>query len=158
MPRTITLIHDYPAPARVVWEIATDIDSYREAMGRLMAFDGLPSGSIEQGQKLDVRVSLFGITPWQDYSMNVEACDHEAMTFQSDEQGAGIKSWRHHLSVVDMPFGSQLTDTVVIDAGWATPLFVWWASVVYRARHKPRLKMLADRGWSVDPAPTTSRP
>lgn len=150
MPRTITLTHDYPAPARVVWEVATNMDSYREAMGRLMIFDGLPSGSIEEGQKIDVRVSLYGITPWQDYSMTVEACDHDAMTFQSDEHGAGINSWRHRLSVEDIPNGSCLTDSVEVDAGWKTPVFAWWAGVVYRARHIPRLRMLAVRGFPAD--------
>lgn len=158
MPRTITLTHDYPAPARAVWEIATDMESYREAMGRLMAFDGLPSGSIEEGQHIDVRVSLFGITPWQDYSMTVVACDHDTMTFQSDEHGAGIKSWRHHLSVKDTPKGSRLTDTVDIDAGWTTPVFAWWAGVIYRARHKPRLRMLAARGFPADSGVLTAAP
>lgn len=153
MPRTITLIHDYPAPARAVWDIATDMDSYREVMGRLMTFDALPSGAITQGQKVDVRVSLFGITPWQDYAMTVEACDHAAMTFQSDEHGAGIKSWRHHLRVEDTQNGSRLTDTVEVDAGWKTPLFVWWAGVVYRARHKPRLRILARQGWPAKTGP-----
>lgn len=145
MPRTITLTHDYPASARDVWEIATDMESYREAMGRLIAFDGLPKGTIEEGQRIDVRVSLFGIGPWQDYSMTVESCDHAAMEFQSDEHGAGIDSWRHHLTVTETPSGSRLTDTVEVDAGVLTPFFAWWAGVVYRARHKPRLRMLAER-------------
>ncbi|SPH22366.1 hypothetical protein ASD8599_03109 [Ascidiaceihabitans donghaensis] len=152
MPRTVTLTHDYPAPARPVWDIATDIDSYKEAMGKLIVFDGLPSGTISEGQTLDVRVSLFGIMPWQDYSMTVETCDHTAMTFQSDEKGAGIKSWRHHLSVIDTPTGSRLIDSVEIDAGALTFFFAWWAGIVYRARHKPRLRMLARGGWSDSPA------
>lgn len=155
MTRTLTLTHDYPAPARAVWDIATDMESYREAMGRLMAFDGLPSGTIEEGQRVDLRVSLFGIMPWQDYSMTVEACDHDAMTFQSDEHGAGVRSWRHHLSVEDTAHGSRLTDRVEVDAGWKTPLFALWARVVYRARHKPRLRMLENRGWCTDGGPAT---
>lgn len=32
MPRTITLTHDYAAPERAVWEVATDMDSYREVI------------------------------------------------------------------------------------------------------------------------------
>mgnify|MGYP001801469554 CR=1 FL=1 len=150
MIRIITLTHDYRAPPRVVWNIATDMDAYRTAMGRLIAFDGLPSGTIQTGQRIDVRVSLFGILPWQDYTMTVETCDHDAMTFQSDEHGAGINSWRHHLRVIETSQGCRLIDTVEIEAGWKTPFFAAWARIVYQARHKPRLQMLTERGWPGD--------
>lgn len=145
MSRTITLTHSYPYPARAVWEVATDMDAYRDAMSRLITFDDLPPGRISQGQKIDVRVSLFGVMPWQDYSMAVEAMSDDEMWFQSDEHGAGIRSWRHHCSVVDIEGGSQLRDVVEIDAGWRTPLFAWWAGIVYRSRHQPRLRILSAR-------------
>ena len=145
MSRTLILTHHYAAPARDVWAIATDVDAYEEVMGRLMSFDGLPSGRIAAGQRIEVRVSLFGVMPWQDYVMSVEDMDDTEMWFQSDEHGAGVKSWRHNCSVEEIAGGCRLTDRVEIDAGWLTPMFVWWAGVVYRARHKPRVRMLAQK-------------
>ena len=41
-----------------------------------------------------------------------------------------------------MPGGSRLTDRIEIDAGLLTPLFVMWARYLYKARHKPRMRML----------------
>ena len=144
MARTIVLTHHYPYPARAVWDVATDMDAYRDVMGKLITFDSLPSGRVSQGQQIDVRISVFGVMPWQDYAMTVEAMDDAAMWFQSDERGAGIKSWRHHCSVEALDDGCRLTDRVEIDAGWKTPVFALWAKIVYRARHRPRLRILED--------------
>lgn len=144
MARTIVLTHDYPYPARAVWDVATDMDAYRDVMGRLITFDSLPSGRVSQGQRIDVRISVFGVLPWQDYAMTVEAMDDAAMWFQSDERGAGIQSWRHHCSVMAVDGGCRLTDRVEVDAGWKTPVFALWAKAVYRARHGPRLRILGN--------------
>lgn len=144
MARKITITHDYPNPARAVWEVATDFAALAKVMRKVIVFDRLPEGRIEPGQEVTVRVSLFGVMPWQDYFMRVEAMSDAEMWFQSDERGSGVKSWRHRCSVVETPEGCRLTDEVEIDAGVMTPVFVWWAGVVYRARHKPRLEILGD--------------
>ena len=143
MARTITVTHEYPYSARDVWAVATDFDSLAKVMRKVIVFDRLPRGRIEPGQEVAVRVSLFGMMPWQDYLMRVVEMSDAEMWFQSDEHGAGVKSWRHRCSVVETAEGCRLTDEVEIDAGLMTPLIAWWAGVVYRARHRPRLELLA---------------
>lgn len=144
--KTIHLTHDYPAPARAVWEVAIDYDCLSEVMAGLITFDGLPDGHVHAGQKLTVMVSLFGKLPAQPYHMEVTAFDDARMHLVSSEQGSGVKSWKHSLQVTETETGCQLSDTIEIDAGWATAAFALWARYLYRKRHAPRLRILQRRG------------
>jgi len=143
--KTIELIHHYDAPARAVWEVAIDYDCLSEVMEGLVTFEGLPKGRFTAGQSVTVIVSLFGRLPAQPYQMDIVEFDTENMVLTSAEQGAGVKSWRHTWRVHATPTGSQLSDKIEIDAGWATWLFAKWARYIYRRRHAPRLRILARR-------------
>ncbi|MEP1766764.1 MAG: SRPBCC family protein [Sulfitobacter sp.] len=144
--RTISLTHDYAAPARDVWEIAIDYECLSEVTAGLVTFEGLPAGRVQAGQSMTVMVSLFGRLPAQPYHMEVLVFDDEKMHFQSSELGAGVKCWNHTLRVIPTENGSQLSDTIEIEAGWATPLFALWARYLYAKRHAPRLRILQRRG------------
>lgn len=143
MTRSLHLTHDYPYPANAVWHVATDLDHLRAVTEGLLTFHHLPSGALHDGQVLEVEVSLLGCLPYQPYRMVVESLVSAAMSFQSHEHGAGVRVWRHHSQVVPTPPGSRIHERIEIDAGLATPLFVLWAQVMYRARHTPRLRILA---------------
>ena len=144
MSRTVTLHHDYPYPARDVWEVATDFACFSEAMQGVASFEGMPmQGRLKANDVFDVKVRLFGKLPPMDYHMELVQFDDEAMTFTSIEHGGSIKRWSHHLTVTSTPEGSRLTDRVEIDAGLSTLLMTFWAKFVYSKRHKPRLRMLA---------------
>lgn len=145
MPKTIKLIHHYAAKPIDVWNIAIDFDCLHEVTDGLVSFTGMPKGAIMAGQKINVEVSLFGKLPKQPYYMEVLQCNHEAMTFSSSEHGTGVKSWLHTLSVKPTNTGCQLTEEIVIDAGIFTWLYAIWARYLYKARHQPRLKILARR-------------
>ncbi|MXQ08470.1 hypothetical protein GQ651_11495 [Alphaproteobacteria bacterium GH1-50] len=108
----------------------------------IVAFEGLPDGRTRTGQSIDVDVSLFGKLPKQAYHMDVLECDDAEMILRSVEKGAGVKSWRHTLSITPYEGGSVLTDTIEIEAGLLTPLFAAWARYLYNARHQPRLRLL----------------
>lgn len=142
--KTVVLEHKYAAPAEDVWALATDLDALKEIMKGVVTFQGLPSGRVYQGQKITVQVSLFGQLPPQPYFMEVLKCDDDAMILQSSETGAGVKSWRHTLTVEPLPSGSRLRDFIEIEAGWMTPAFALWARFLYRKRHEPRVRILAD--------------
>lgn len=142
MMRTIILSHDYACPAEKVWMLATSFDALAKVNEGRTSFEGLPEGRTYTGQKVDVMVSLFGKLPPQPYTMKVVICDEQAMLLQSEEMGAGVKSWNHTLRVSSTATGCKLTDRIEIDAGFLTPLFVMWAKYLYNARHKPRLKLL----------------
>ena len=146
---TITLQHEYPYPADLVWAVATDLDHLKEVVAGLVEFRNLPSGRIYHGQRLDVDVSLFGKLPYKPYHMHVAHLDDAVMHFKSSEKGAGVKSWNHELNVVAADDGSRVTETIEIDAGLLTPIFKWWASYLYRSRHQPRMRIL-ERLYAAD--------
>lgn len=143
MSVTVSLTHDYPYPAHMVWDVATSFDHLKTVTNGLIAFRNLPAGRLYNGQHILVDVSLFGRLPYQPYEMNVLALDDHARTFQSSEVGAGVKSWCHDLRVVETGTGSRIEETIEIDAGLLSPLFGTWARFMYRKRHAPRLAILA---------------
>ena len=144
--RTVKLEHNYSAPAAELWTIATDYDALNELMKGIASFEGLPSGRTKTGQKMSVLVSLFGILPKQSYFIEVLECDDVGMVLRSSERGAGVKSWHHTMTVTETATGCRLTDRIEIDAGVLTFAFAKWAQYLYSARHKPRQRMLKDRG------------
>ncbi len=147
MPKVVTLTHDYAAPPRDVWHVATDFECFAEAMKGVAIFEGMPSeGALAPNQSFDVKVRLFGWMPPMDYHMRLVEFDDGVMMFQSNEHGGSIKSWKHRLTVTPTETGARLTDRIEIDAGFSTPMMGLWARFVYRRRHKPRLRMLAAMG------------
>lgn len=141
--KTIALHHKYAALPQRVWTLATDYGALQEVMRGLITFKGMPQGRVIQGQHIQVQVSLFGKLPWQPYSMTIAQCDDDAMTFLTLETGAGVKSWRHKLTVTATDVGgSCLTDEIEIGAGMLTPIFAACAKYLYRSRHRPREQLL----------------
>ena len=146
--RTVHVENEYDVPPEKLWAIVTDYDALAFVMKGMMSFEGLPKGRTHTGQKMTVMVSLFGKLPAQPYHMEVLECDDDAMILRSCEHGAGVKSWRHTLSVSKTATGCTLTDTIEIDAGALTFIFALWARFLYQKRHKPRLVLLGLAGSS----------
>lgn len=140
--KTVIVQNDYPHPASRLWALATDYCALSEVMKGIASFDGLPAGKAETGQTLNIMVSLFGKLPAQPYFMEILECDDARMVMRSSERGAGVKVWRHTLTVAETQSGSRLIDQIEIDAGLLTPIFGLWAKYLYGARHKPRLALL----------------
>jgi hypothetical protein len=144
--KTVLVENDYATSPKRLWELVTDYGGLAEIMRGLVTFEGLPTGRTQTGQKMNVMVSMFGKLPSQPYYMEVLECDDSRMILRSSEKGAGVKSWRHTLTVTETELGCRLTDRIEIDAGLLTPLFVLWAKYLYQARHKPRMKLLQELG------------
>lgn len=140
--KTVVVENEYSVSPAKLWALATDYDALTEIMKGIASFEGLPAGRTETGHKLNVMVSLFGKLPSQPYFMEILECDDDRMILRSLEKGAGVKTWQHTLSVTETELGSRLCDRIEIDAGFLTPIFALWAKYLYRARHKPRQKLL----------------
>ena len=141
--RSVHLQHDYPVDPERLWALVTDFAALTEVMAGLATFTGLPQGRARTGQRLEVQVRLFGWLPPQPYVMEVLECDDGARRLRSSETGMGVHTWRHSLWVETTAAGARLSETIEIDAGWRTIAFTIWARFMYRARHKPRLRLLA---------------
>lgn len=141
----LRLTHHYPdSTPREVWNLATSLAALHEVCAPLLNFEGIPrEGRIKTGDHFEPLVRLFGRMPPQPYAMTVVSCDDDAMSFQSDEKGAGVRKWAHHLQVLPEGDGARIEEEIEIKAGLLTPLFYLWARTLYRHRHKPRLKLLA---------------
>lgn len=148
--KTVRLSHDYSADPCDLWALCIDFDALADMMKGLIAFEGLPSGQIYEGQEIVVQVSLFGRLPSQTYHMRVDECDANAMRVRSTEFGAGVKSWRHTMTVESLPDGSRLNDVIEIDAGWLTWAFALWARYLYKKRHAPRQRLLERRSTKLN--------
>jgi len=144
--KRLRLQHDYPVAPETLWALVTDYVALAEVIRGIVHFEGLAVGRTDTGQRLEVRVSLFGKLPPQPYHIEVVHRDDVGRVLESSERGAGVRSWRHRLRVEPTAPGSRLTDEIEIDAGWLTPLFALRAGYLYRARHKPRLRLLGVHG------------
>lgn len=142
MSQTVTLAHEYTAPPQEVWRVATDWVCLKKAVAGIVEYDRLPDEPLHAGQVIKTNVSLFGKLPSFPYTMEVIRFDPDRHVVESHEHGGAVKSWDHTLTVSVTPEGARLTDRIVIDAGWLTPLYALWARFMYARRHKPRLEML----------------
>lgn len=146
MPGKVRVVSDYNVPADTLWNITKNLDALVEMNSGMVKMEGVPSGDMYSGQQIHAQVSLFGMLPKQPYGITVLEVDDVNRLFRSTEQGSGVKSWNHLGRVEETAQGSRLIDEIDIDAGWKTPLVVAWANRLYRARHKPRLKLLEEQG------------
>ncbi|KGM49407.1 SRPBCC family protein [Pseudooceanicola atlanticus] len=142
----VHVVSEYACTPDQLWAVTKDLDALRKMNARMVRMEGLPSGDMYAGQDIQITTSLFGRTKPQVYRIVVTELSDETREFRSTEHGNGVKSWKHHGRVERAPKGSRLVDDIEIDAGWMTPLVVAWANILYKARHKPRLQILRDRG------------
>ena len=145
MERTLLITSEYNVDADTLWRSATNFDHLAKVVAPLVRFRGTPQGSIDPTLRaLDVEVSMFGITPWAPYRMEIVSFDAQARRLISSELGMGLRKWQHKISVEPTLEGARLTDKVTIDAGWKTPIYIAWARYMYKARIPRRRALLAD--------------
>ncbi|GGE40759.1 hypothetical protein GCM10011360_30390 [Primorskyibacter flagellatus] len=146
MAGTVRVASDYATSPDALWALTKDLDALVEMNARMVTMTGMPHGDMVPGQVIEAQVSLFGRLPPQPYRIDILTVDDASRTFTSAEHGSGVKSWNHTATVTETAQGARLTDVIEIDAGWKTPLVLFWANRLYRARHAPRLRLLDQRG------------
>ena len=128
----------YNGDADAIFADALRFEELEEAMRGLAVYDGGPRGPVQQGDTYTTDVTFWKIFKTRGHVMHVEHLDHGARTIQSREHNPAIRRWDHHLSV--QPDGDRVrwTDSVIIDAGWRTPVVARFAAFVYQRRHRHR--------------------
>ncbi|WP_316013071.1 SRPBCC family protein [Roseobacter sp. HKCCA0434] len=143
MAGIVHIEHQYDASADAVWALAKDFDALIQMSAGSVKYRGLPdTAGLTEGDVIEFEVSPFGLLPWQPYRVEMLEVDDAARRFVSLESGAGVKSWRHTLTVVPEGEGCRQTDHVEIDAGamtWPTTLA---ARRMYRRRDIARRRLL----------------
>ena len=145
MAQVVRLVHRYDAPPDRVWASAVDLADLRAVCAGLVTFDDrVPrTGRIRQGDVFETAARLFGRLPAQEYRMEVAELSDEAMTFRSEESGAGVERWSHRLRVVPDGTGARLEEEITLEAGALTPLMALWARLLYGVRGRRRRALLA---------------
>lgn len=134
--------HVYDAPVEAVWDVALDFQKLAELSAGSVVYRGLPAGRVGQGDVIAFEVSPFGLLPWKPYRVEMIEVDHDAHRFVSLEHGAGVKTWRHTLTLRTEGDATRQIDEIEIDAGVMTPVIVRLARRMYAKRDGPRRRLL----------------
>lgn len=137
----ITIRATYQCDADTCFADALRFDELQDAMRGLASYKGFPAGaSARSGETYVVDITLFGLFPVTAHTIFIERLDHANREMQSRERHRGVTAWDHHLSVQPHDNGTSCvwTDSVVIAAGWQTPMVARFAAYTYRYRHRKR--------------------
>ncbi len=142
MRKTLTIWHSYPVDPDRLFQFSTDLDVLDQMTRPWLHLDHLPSGRIHKGQVINIAMSVFGILPGRPYTMRVVTCDPETRVVETRESGFGIRSVIHKITVEPAADGSKMCDCIGIDAGWRTPFVVLATRLLFRWRHRLRVRLL----------------
>jgi len=86
---------------------------------------------------------LFHVIPLARHTIHVIGIDEASHTIRTNEHGGLIKQWDHTLHAEAIgATRTRYRDTIDIDAGRLTPLFVASAKLIFRYRHHRWHKLL----------------
>jgi len=142
--RTITVSARYDVPASELWAHVVRYAALEALMSGPFVRVRCPEGEEQVGHDVHLTFRLFGLIPIGRWRFKVTLRDDPRRHLQAEEQGTGVRYWRHEIAIADATDGgSTLTDTITIDAGRVTPLIAAFARRDYTRRHRVRKKLLA---------------
>jgi len=140
--RTITIVSEYDAPPEQAWPVVISFDALQDVMKSSISYMGLPSGEPHQGQSVEVRLSMWGWLPMGTWSMRIVERDDAAFRMRSAEGGGAVTTWDHTIQLEALPGArTRHTDTIDIEAGLMTPLYVLYGTRMYTARQRARAQL-----------------
>ena len=142
MARTIRLEHRYDTDPDRVWAMAKDFSTLEQMNSGSVAMRGLPVEPVREGETITFEVKPFYARSWKPYHVEMLEVNDAERRFVSLEYGAGVKTWRHTLTVEPDGYGARQVDEIAIDAGpmtWAVALL---AQRMYRKRDPVRRRLL----------------
>lgn len=127
------------APPAAIWQAVNTPAAFRFVTQGLVSVDGVDEvDTWGTGATVAGRLRVLGV-PFSRHRITVESIDDDRRALQSDEAGGPVRSWRHMITVDEVPGDPdrcRYTDRIVIDAGLLTPAVVAFAHVFYRARQR----------------------
>ncbi|MFN3216880.1 MAG: hypothetical protein ACE367_10325 [Acidimicrobiales bacterium] len=151
------------APPAAIWQAVNTPAAFRFVTQGLVSLDGVDAiDTWGPGATVAGRLRVLGV-PFSRHRITVESIDDDRRALQSDEAGGPIRSWRHLITVDEVPGDPdrcRYTDRIEIDAGILTPGIAAFAHVFYRTRQRrwrslaPVLAAVHDDAGQDDPAPS----
>lgn len=143
MSRLVHIEHTYEVDAGHLWRSCVSYDDLKKTMAGLIKYQGLPDGELTAGQSIEITVDLPLFVPKMPWWIEVIERDDTRCILKTSERGGSIKSYLHTMTVRDEGQGvSSLIDHIEFDAGWLSGPMSLWIGYMYRARNKPRRRLL----------------
>lgn len=151
MKRIVTVCAIYPENADTLFARARDLREVKQAMAGLARYDGLPDRVIEQGDRFDVSVTLFGYLRARNHNILIERMDPARRLIQSRQHNRILRLWDHRLCIDPHPEGAVWTDRIALDAGLWTGIAARLCHRVYRYHHSARHALRVDTAINLLP-------
>lgn len=138
-PVTVHVESVFDVGADEVWDRFRRIETMVYLLRGLLGVPALKGARIEaaEGQVASPWILLFHVIPLHRHTIEVVEVDAGSRTIRTHEHGGLIRRWDHTLHAEALPGGRcRYADTVIIDAGWATPVVAAFAKIAYRYRHR----------------------
>jgi ligand-binding SRPBCC domain-containing protein len=136
---TVVVETTLDAAPDAVWRAVNTPAAFRFVTQGLVSLDGVDEvDTWGPGASVAGKLRILGV-PFSQHRITVESIDDDRRALQSDEAGGPIRSWRHLITVDEVPGDPdrcRYTDRIEIDAGVLTPAVVAFAHVFYRARQR----------------------
>lgn len=131
---TIRVSSTLPVSAEFVADLMGKPALLRHVTWPILTIRDLPE-TVAPGQRLVVRLALFGVVPLWEHTITVIAGG--TLEARTEEHGGPLRAWRHHLLVEPLSSTTcRYTDEVDLDAGRLTPVARTAATLFYRYRHR----------------------
>lgn len=135
----------FKSPAQSVWEKLQLSQTLVQISRGVVAFTTADSFPVrwEPHMPLDTHLKLFTFVPFGAYRIEFLKIEPVQMEMQTKENGGLITQWDHTMKVLALDDDqARYTDTIEIQAGWATAIVCLWAYGLYHYRHIRFKKLL----------------
>jgi ligand-binding SRPBCC domain-containing protein len=141
--RRVRTEHIYEVEASRLWSSCVSYADLAETMASLVTYQGLPDGELQAGQRLELKVTHFRITPPVPWWIEVLERDDQRRVMKTSERGGSMKSYLHIFTVEELDAKtSRLIDDIEFEAGWLNIPMTWWIRYIYKTRDAPRRRIL----------------
>lgn len=143
-----------PITAAEMWGLLKKAQSLRDIGEGFVTYGGALPDEWYVGFKADIKPrftklpwSLLSLLPEGMHIVEVTRVDPEQFQIETKEFGGLVKKWNHSMKIEDVPNSRfcVYSDTITIEAGWATRIVARLADKLYRHRHKRWLEITTER-------------
>ncbi|MBY0538064.1 hypothetical protein K2P47_01545 [Patescibacteria group bacterium] len=130
-----------------MWELLKKTQTLRDVAKGFVTYHGELPEEWEVGTKVDIRPKFLKL-PWSllpegRHLVEVIKVDHNQLFIETVESGGVVEYWHHVMKIEPVPGCDfcMYTDTILLEAGWATGIVARIADSLYRHRHERWLEI-----------------
>lgn len=141
---TVVVVKSSMLPIKAIdmWELLLKPTTLQKIGHGFVTYHGDLPQVWEEGQSVDIKPE-FTKKPWSllppgSHQVTITKIDIARMIIETNEAGGLVKKWNHVMHIIPSSCNEfcVYSDTITIDAGWATPIVKRLANSLYRHRHE----------------------